>query len=292
MELYTIFIFLIVQAAQANERPELRMDDYVDYLKYQDIVKAISNSKPPWIYGYSIDPLYIRSTSKESVLALEGSCIYFRKENISEKTVEFTKHEPKELKKPSEQTEGEDTETSGEPKKLQASQESEKLENDKEVVTKLYGKFFNTTLKNADGKNDYRNTSNGITITEKPDQEDGKSYKLLYSDNKHCSILRPFTLPKGEYDQLSAVYLSYTATEAHCILLLSDEAARGDRPPKDLPQKLPSYLKDLPEMSPTGLPKGMPLFCKLMYRNLCGHSAKVEAVFKKSCPKIPNVLGC
>lgn len=291
MELYTIFIFLIVQAAQANERPELRMDDYVDYLKYQDIVKAINNSKPPWLYGYSIDPLYIDTTTKESFLGLEGSCIYFRKENLSEKTVEFTKHQPKDVKEPSEQTEGKDTEKSGEPNTPQASKGSEKLENDKEVVTKLHGKFFNTTLKNAERRNDYRNTSNGITIIGNPGQEE-KSYKLLYSDNKHCSILRPFTLPKGEHNPLSDVYLSYNATKAHCILLLSDEAARGDSPPKDLPQKLPGGLKDLPKLSPTGLPKGMPLWCKFMYRNLCGHSAKVEAVFQRSCPKIPNLLGC
>lgn len=279
MELYILLVFLAVQEAQAYDRAELRIDDNIMYLSVQDIVKAVRDSEPPWLYGYSSDPSKPIKDQSDILPKTEGNCTYFRKEWLNDTNVNFTKHEPK---VPKEQKEVKEAE---QPK------ETEKLKGNDDTITRLYGKFFNTTIKNNQGRSDFRNTKNAITVTTEPGGREGKSYKLLYSDYKDCAILRPFTLPEGGRVP-NEEELSYDTTPRHCILLLSDAAARGTYNAGRQTAEVPSWMKGLSLQMPDGLPKGMPKLCQFIFRNACGDRAKLIQIFQESCPKIPNALGC
>lgn len=292
MVLYIIFILLVIQEIQAYGGSELRIDDNTWYVRHQDIVKAIKHSNPPWLYGYSNNPSTVPTAKIEDYLNVEGGCIYFIKESLNETHVYFTKHEPNKAKvheKPQEPAQ-----VDPEPEKKEQKQ-PQVLNDDKGTVTKLFGKFFNTTIKNMDGRNDKRSTRNGIMVTTEPGGETGHSFKLLYSDNRNCAILRPFNYrPRPGEESVSDDDLSYKTTPGICILLLSDAAARGKyEPGRDPNKNLHKLLANAnPKEMPKGLPKGMPKVCQLMYRNLCGDQATLIPIFNESCPKIPNPLGC
>lgn len=296
MKLYAIFVFLLVELhyedTQAYQTPELRMDDNIWYLKHQDIVKAINRSEPPWLYGYSYDPATVGRGYPETPLFKEGDCIYFRKEDLNSTNVRFTKHNPEKPKEAKESEKQGQKEQQDKPKERQEQQQQEpqKPKDEKKDVTNLYGKFFNTSIKNIHGVTDKRNTSNGITVTKNTGESVGESFKLLYTDYIDCSILRPVTLlPSGQpADDSDHSYVK--KEKGHCILLLSEAAARNKyigRKPKDLPRGF-----TLSGNMPRGLPEGMPKLCKLVFRGLCGEAAELKKVFDEKCPAIPNALGC
>lgn len=291
MDLYIISIFIAVQVdygvSQAFKNGDTRMDDNSWYIIYQDIVKAIENSQPPWLYGYSYEPSTVENGKvPESFLKDKEGCIYFRRITNNKTDVHFQEHKPK---KPKEQKQAG---TQEEQEKVKERQDALQPEDDKEEVKDYYGKLFNTSIKNDISKDDVRkSTSNAITITEIPGAKEGKSFKLLYSDYKHCSIWRPFT-PPPEGQTAIGKDQSYNKTKAHCVLLLSDWAARNEYPSGQEPPGLPRWMNKMPEDMPENLPDGMPKWCQLIYRNLCGIKAKLIQVFHKDCPKIPNALGC
>lgn len=277
MKVNVFFVFLFLQAyyekARAYQQGVNRMDDEAKYVKHQDIVKAIKLSKPAWFYGYSDNSASPRADFIESLVNEHEKCMYFTKESLTNTNVNFTKH----VFESEDGKDGEASDGNGD----EAPKEGKKDKYGKEKQIQLYGIFFNTSIVN-NGAPDVRNASNAIIVTNKPDEQKGKRFKLLYSDNSDCSILRPMgeggIPPPGE-DQ------SYwTNTPTRCILLLSEAAARGPAAPIKWDFARNHKLKHAP--------KGMPQYCQWVFMSLCGQGTELKVVFKPDCPSIPNPLGC
>lgn len=272
MELNFFLIFLILQAYYEDTRAYQgvnRIDDDATYLKHQNIVKAIDQSQPAWLYGYSLNGPSPTARLLESLENLKDICVYFTKQSLSNTNVNFTKHIFKKKN-------GEDGNSLSEG---DGKQQEDKYVKEKDVL--LYGRFFNTSIINNKGQKDVRDSSNAITVTTMPDEQEGQRYKLLYSDDRDCSILRP--LGKGKIPDAENDQSYYTNTPTNCILLLSDVAARG---PAAKRRKFAQNFKL------TNAPKGMPQDCEWAYLNLCGKEIELKVVFDKDCPSIPNPLGC
>lgn len=283
MKLNVFFIFLFLQAyyekARAHKQGVNRMDDDAKYLKHQNIVQAIDQSKPAWFYAYSDNLPSPRTDFVESFVNEHGNCVYFTKEFVNSTNVKFTKHIFQ--KKDDEDGKGIKKEGAG-GNSDEVVKESKKDKYGEEKQVHLYGILFNTSIVN-NGARDVRDASNAIIVTKTPEEQEGKRFKLLYSDNAHCSILRPLDdggiPPPGKEDQS---YWTYTPTS--CILLLSEAAARGRAAPPRWSIRTNRKLKKAPE--------GMPLPCQWAYLNLCGEETELKVVFQTDCPTIPNPLGC
>lgn len=283
MKLNVPFLFLLVQSHYeetqgAYEEGETRIDDNFKYLKHQDIIKAVNKSKPAWFYGYSYGSSSTRTGSLAKFVSSEGSCTYFNKQTINETNVHFTKHKFEDSKN------GQDTRDAKHGEHGVAGTDGKDAKDRKEKSTQLYGRFFNSSIKNMKGADDVREISNGIIVTNEPGEPTGKRFKLLYSDYWDCSILRPMEdggVPPTDYDQSY-----FTNAEKDCILLLSESAARGSSPPDIHKVRISSGLRL------NGAPKGMPILCQWAYLNMCGTKPQLKVVFEDSCPHIPNALGC
>lgn len=228
------------------------MDDNEHYFKYQDIIQAFSKSKPPWLYGHNIDTHDSRYNQlKESLNSADKQCTYFQTIYVNSTKVKFSKYQMEHGKM--------------EPK----------------LLNELYGTFFQTPGRaKEDSRVINRTTPNGVFVSYSPDVTTGQKYKLLLSDYKDCSLIRPFFPDTNREDHTDA---SYHGTGGVCIVLLSDGAARkmGTVPAK---YKGPVQPKDLPG--------GLPKECAAVYPNMCGTERKFTVVFNTNCPKIPNPLGC
>lgn len=273
MKPYILSILVVIQAyyevtKAVQEYGVLRMDDNVYYLRYQNVVKAFTDSKPAWYYGYNYDKEAGIDAHEKLFGNSKDTCIYFTKDNVGETKVNFTRHYRK---------------------------------NSNQTFEHLYGTFFKTTIKNHESRNDQRNSSNAIIVSKEPGKEGDTGFKLLYSDYKDCSIWRPIKLPSGGLSaytsyvsSLDGYYdapdLSYRNQKAACVVLLSDEAARGL--PTGNEQEVPDWMKPaLNNEIIKQLPQQMPIFCRFLYRNLCGWKPDIKIVFNQSCPRI-NPLGC
>lgn len=289
MKLNVLSIFLFLQAYNedtqgAYQEGVNRMDDNVQYLKYQDIVKAIEKSKPAWLYGYTEGLPSPRARLLDSLVNAQEHCIYFTKQFVNDTNTKFTKHifENKNGKDNKDSRKGEDG-TEGDGFKSDGGEKTRKEDKyDIEKPVPLYGRFFKTTIINKDGQDDVRNTSNGIIVTQTPDEQTGERFKLLYSDDSDCSILRP--LGKGPIPEAGDDQSYWTNTRTDCILLLSEKAARGPRAPQKWVFPETNKLENAPP--------GMPEYCQLIYKSFCGKDKKLQVVFDKDCPTIPNPLGC
>lgn len=234
--------------AHGYQEAVIRMDDDSNYFNYQNIIKAVNMSKPPWVYGHNFGKDDNSETGKE-LLQLATSCVYFKKESLNETHVNFTKHYKK----------------------------------DKDMETEhLFGTFFTTPGIGTNGAPTSRSAPNAITVSSSPEGPNS-SFKLIYSDDKDCAILRPFPLEQfkgasldvkpdakvGEvpglsyYDPTSSP--SYKSVKQLCIVLLSEDKARNG---------------------------GLPKVCNTTYQNMCGKGPEFKVVFNQSCPRIPNPLGC
>lgn len=282
MKLNVHFLFLLVQLyykeIQAYQDGENRIDDNVYYLPRQDIVKAITKSKPAWFYGYS-HGLTSGRESLEKLVGSEGHCTYFTKQTLNNTNVHFTKHAFEDS------LNGKDTNHAKDGKNGAGGTDGKDAKDRKEKLTELYGTFFNSSIRNMQSATDTREISNGIMVTRKPGEPTGKLFKLLYSDYWDCAILRPLQddqIRSAPYDQSY-----YANTPKDCILLLSETAARGSSPPDEQKARGLSSRRRL-----DGAPAGMPIFCQWAYLSMCGESPKLKVVFNKNCPHIPNALGC
>lgn len=189
----------------------LRTDDNIEYFTHQDIIQAFNTSKPSWFYGHNFGESNGGRVYKKMLSDLEVSCTYFRKDNLSETNVNFTKHQGKE-----------------EPMKKQ----------------RLYGTFFTTHGIGRTGAPTKRSTANGVGVSSSLSEDPQYFFKLLYSNYDNCAILRPFPrerLPhdfRNPGDLPSHDYLlqgnSYNSRISPlCVVLLGDDAARnGGLPPK------------------------------------------------------------
>lgn len=238
--------FGFIRAAQ--DHGETRMDDNEIYFEFQEIIKAFNRSEPPWLYGYNIEARDASIQMIETATTVEQQCTYFKTIELNSTNVKFSKYQMVQGKM--------------EPKLL-------------------YGTFFQTPGRGkADSKLVNRTTPNGVSVSDSPGGTPEKKYKLLFSDYKDCSLIRPFFPDHPRQDYRGA---SYEGTEQVCIVLLSDKAARkmGTVPPN---YRGPSMPRDLPG--------GLPDRCAAIYPNICGVQKKFTVVFNKSCPEIPNTLGC
>lgn len=247
-------IFFVVQAyvgfcRAAYQEAVLRTDDRSDYFEFQDIIRAVNMSKPPWFYGHNFETGDWEGKVLKNLLESATSCTYFRKESINKTDVDFTKHFK---------------------------------ENGNMTSRHLYGTFFTTPGIGENSAPKNRSVPNSIAVSASPGGKPEMWFKLLYSDNQHCSIFRPFFLEQFHNAPLIAQpgtpvqnvpYLSYydeslthyRSTKGLCVVLLSDERAR----------------------------KGvLPRRCSATYPNMCGKARGLTVVFDPSCPHIPNVLGC
>lgn len=245
-------VFFVVQAycgfAHGYEEAVLRMDDNIKYFEYQNIVNAVKMSKSPWLYGHNFAKDDKNTAIEKELLALTKTCIYFTKQSVDETNVNFTKHSMK----------------------------------DQEMKpTPLYGKFFTTPGIGNNSEPTKRSAPNAITVSYPGGQALG-SYKLIYSNNKDCSILRPFPLeqfgqtpllaePNTPVQQVPGLsyydprYNYYKSTKKICIVLLSDDKARST---------------------------GLPPVCKATFDNMCGKGRELTVIFNKTCPRMENPLGC
>lgn len=240
-------------ARAAYEEGVVRMDDNFYYFNYQDIINATNLSKPPWVYGHNIEKEDSNDEIVTSLFKTKKTCIYFRKENLNETHVNFTKHYKDVEKK-----------------------------DDNMTSERLYGHFFTTpgmAKENSAPAN--RSAPNGIAVSKQPGGTPHAWFKLIFSDNRDCSIIRPFSLEQFKNSPLLAhpdtkikdvPGLSYYAedsdyksTEGRCIVLLSDDKARKG---------------------------GFPARYKNIYESLCGKRPQFKVVFDENCPRIPNILGC
>lgn len=282
MKVNVFCIFLFLQAyyekARAHKQGVNRMDDDAQYLQHQNIVQAIDQSNPAWFYGHSDNLPSPRADFVQSFVNEHGKCVYFTKAYVNNTNVKFTKH----VFKKKGDTDGKGStkeDTDGESQDVV--KESTKDKYGEEEQVHLYGILFNTSIVN-NGAPDVRNASNAIIVTKKPDEVEGERFKLIYSDSKDCSILRPLKyggIPPAGQDQS---YWTHTPTS--CILLLSERAARGRAAPSRWRFGKNRKLKNAPE--------GMPQPCQWAYLNLCGEDTELKVVFQTDCPSIPNPLGC
>lgn len=234
-------------ARAAYDEGVLRMDDNSKYFQYQDIIKAFNMTRPPWFYGHNFEKTVSSEDTVKGLLELTSQCTYFRKDNITKTHVNFTRHYNEEGKPQSQH---------------------------------LYGTFFRTHGVGENHEPKERSSPNGVAVSTTPDGTTKSYYKLLYSDNADCTILRPFafgmnnehvpqtfpepgTLPQKHEELTDNSYNS--KIQALCVVLLSDNKAR------------------------TG---GLPPACNATYKNMCGTGPKFTVVFNRSCPPIPNILGC
>lgn len=230
-------------ARAAYDQGVLRTDDNSEYFRYQDIRKAFNMSKPPWFYGHNFEENVVSSEIVKGLLKLTSDCTYFKKDNITETHVNFTRHYNNEGKPQSQH---------------------------------LYGTFFRT---HGVGKNHQpmkRTSPNGVAVSTTPDGTSKSYYKLLYSDDTDCTILRPFPfehLPTN-FPEPGTLVQHHEELEGNsynsriqplCVVLLSDTRARKG---------------------------GLPALCNATYKNMCGTGPKFTVVFNQSCPAIPNILGC
>lgn len=227
-----------------------RMDDNINYFQYQNITRAFNMSKPPWVYAHNFEEKDKETTLGQKLLELKTTCIYFKTESMNQTNVNFMKHRKKD--------------------------KDEEME-----VTRLLGTFFSTPGIGNKSEPINRDTPNAVTVTGISGGAPSYTFKLLFSDDKHCHILRPFSrdqfgstplvakegqqvadVPGLSYYQHGAPYRS---TPGLCIVLLSDDKARNG---------------------------GLTKWCKHMYDSACGKEPKFTVVFNQTCPRIPNALGC
>lgn len=244
----------------------LRMDDYHNYFNNQDIIRAVNMSKPPWFYGHNFDERDINNGNQNPLFKVAKPCTYFKKESVSLTHANFTEYQ--------EDNDGNKLSEGAEDKKVGSN-----AAGDKHFRTSrhLFGEFFTTPGIGPDDRPTNRTTANGILVRSSPSGQPESGYKLLYSDYRDCAILRPFPINKlnGHSSRVLLALpgmavqdlpgLSYPDTPKVCVVLLSDEAARKGALPKN---------------------------CKAIYGNICGKDPELKVVFKNTCPRIPNVLGC
>lgn len=240
-------------ARAAYQEGVVRMDDNFYYFDHQNIINATNLSKPPWLYGHNIEEEDIDDEIVTSLFKTRKTCTYFRKENLNETHVNFTKHYKDVEKK-----------------------------DDNMTSERLFGHFFKTPGMARDNSAPAnRSAPNGIAVSRKPGGTPHAWFKLIFSDNRDCSILRPFSLKQfGDAPLLAhpdtriedvpglSYYTQnsrYQSTKGRCIVLLSDDKARKG---------------------------GLPEWCKKIYDSLCGKRPEFKVVFDQHCPRIPNILGC
>lgn len=245
----------------------LRMDDYHNYFDNQEIIRAVNMSKPPWFYGHNFYEYEVNSGGDNPLFKVPKPCTYFKKDNVSFTHANFTEYE--------ENPEGNKMPNKPDVQKEKKEGSEAPGVNKFRTSRHLYGEFFTTP---GIGKNDgptNRTTANGILVSTLPGGPPVSAYKLVFSDYRDCAILRPFSkeklqgnrvllaLPGVRVEELPG--LSYPDTREVCVVLLSDDAARRG-----------------------GLPKP----CNRTFWNICGKDRQLTVVFKDSCPRIPNALGC
>lgn len=217
-----------------QENSENRMDDSYHYFRRQKIHKAFKECSPPWFFGYA------STENEKSPYSGQGPCTFFRKESINETNVVFSKHN---------------------------------WDNKNWTTTPLYGTFFRTQGRGNTSQIVDRPDDNGVTVSDNPSGANNKSYKLVFTNYRNCSIIRPVDLAKiGLKPGLT--YEGHTSTleqagSKDCILMLADELAR----------------------KVNNVPGDLPTYCKSVYRNICGRQPSFKIIFK-DCPNIPNPLGC
>lgn len=158
-------IFFVTQAcygiAHGTYHPELRMDDNIIYLDYQNIRRAFNKSKPSWVYGHTFQDDDNRGSIESKLFKNGPTCIYFRTDIMNDTNVNFTKHYKEDNK-------------------------------DDMASSWLYGTFFTTHIIGKDGAPETRNIPNGVTVSDTPGGDPQSGYKLLYTNYDSCSIIRPF----------------------------------------------------------------------------------------------------
>lgn len=226
------------------------MDDNIYYFDYQNITRAFNMSKPPWVYAHNFGANDKDTALGNKLLQLTTTCVYFKTESMNQTHVNFLKRQKKD--------------------------KEEEMES-----TRLLGEFFTTPGIGTNSEPINRHTPNGVIVRSVPDGAPSYTFKLLFSDDKDCHILRPFSLDQFKDAALTATKgqqaadvpglsyyqygASYESTKGLCIVLLSDDRARRG---------------------------GLTTRCKHMYDSGCGKEPKFTVVFDKTCPHIPNALGC
>lgn len=272
MRFEVVGILFFFHAHNIQGHSEVRIDDRGNYFKHQNIVKAFDTSQPPWLYGYNFANSRELKLEKLKETVKEEFCTYFKKDDLNSTHVTFSRHQYKDKKQL--------------------------------PVKHLYGTFFTTLGLGDNSRPKNRTAPNGINVAYTFGEQAQSHFKLIYSDYNNCAIVRPYTPGSPEEEYLGA---SYRGTPGACVLLLSDEAARkmvkeeekkeagqGKKNEKEEEAEevedgkpFAKFGKPLPE----GLSKRLPEECRLFYPHACG-SEKFTVLFKPTCPKIPNVLGC
>lgn len=277
MRLEVVAIFFFFHAHYTEGHSEVRIDDRGEYYIHQNIVQAFDTSQPPWLYGYNFEGTRVEGENMKKLLEIvKVPCAYFKKDSLSSTHANFSRHEYVDQKK------------------------------EKTNTTHLYGAFYKTLGLAEQSRKTLRTAPNAINVSYAPGGVTASIYKLVYSDYNNCAIIRPFS-PGSPYAEFEGS--SYYGTGGHCVLLLSDAAARnmdtnagkkdqrengengeGERE-KEKAEGERKTSKGVGKALPPGLSEKLPKGCRLIYTHACG-SKPFTVVFKQTCPKIPSPLGC
>lgn len=259
-------VFLLVDADYVHGSGEVRVDDNKRYFSNQRIVDAFNKSQPLWVYGHNFD----KSKDVDKIEKIPANpnepCTFYKNDHLNSSHVNFSRHHY--------------------------------LSNGTKTSTPLFGTFFTTDARGLNSEFITRKEPNGVNVSDSPGGETQKSYKLVFTNYKDCSIIRPFTHGSPEAEHYGA---SYRGTSGVCILLLGDSAARrmikkGEekeekKQEEDEEGDNMKFFRNVGKALPEGLSAKLPLDCRLIYPHACG-SNPFTVVFDKSCPHIPNALGC